>query len=963
MRVRLLGSVDICIDGEARPVSGLRRKAVLAVLALQPGRIVSTDRLVEVVWDGTAPATAVNTLQSHISHLRQVFADRTAIVARHPGYVLDLGPETTDLQLAERLVRQAGGESGLEKVRLLREALALWRGRALVDVAGVALLDEQAERLDEFRQDARQALIQARLELGEHAQLVPELELLARERPFDERLHAQLLLALYRSGRQADALATYQRLRRSLDEELGIDPSPPLRELEAAILRQDAVLDLPAADQHAAAGQGAGAGSGVRAALLAAAELVLPEADQAPRPHHAVPRQLPPSVPAFVGREAELAILDALLLGAPANGPGAVVISAISGTAGIGKTALAIHWGHRVAQHFPDGQLYVNLRGFDPTGAATEPAEALRVFLGALGVPAQQIPVEVDARAALYRSLLAGRRALVVLDNARDAEQVRPLLPGAAGCLVMVTSRNQLGPLVVTEGAYPLSVDLLPAADAEGFLARRLGAQRVADEPAATREIVVRCARLPLALAVAAARAVSRPNMPLRVLAGELRQATLDGFDGGDAASDVRSVLSWSYHALSDGAARLFRLLGVHPGPDVSLAAAASVAGLAIREARPLLGELTRAHLLTEHLQGRYSWHDLLRAYAAESVAGDPERAKAARRALDHYLHTSERAAVLRYPERDPIELVPLSEGASAARLADRDAALAWYLTEHPVLLAIFDLAAAEGLDTHSWQLARNLVNYLDGQGNWPELVAVQEAALAAATRLGDRSAQARIHRLVARGHTRLGQHARTQAHIQQALRLYAELDDQVGQGYCHQMLVRTWIDQQRYKRALEHALAAYQLFCHVGHRVGEGRLLNAIGWCHSQLGDYQRGLDYCARSLRLQEEIGDRVAVADTLDSLGYAHHHLGDHDEAIECYQRALEMHLDLGDRYREAQLLTHLGDAQHDAGHPDAARTWASALVILEDLKHAEAGYLRAKLRRLEQAPTGGAHAVSV
>jgi DNA-binding SARP family transcriptional activator/tetratricopeptide (TPR) repeat protein len=1011
VRVRLLGPVDVTVGDVPRAVSGLRRKAVLAVLALQPGKVVSTERLVQVVWDGTAPATAVNTLQSHISHLRQVLGERTAIVARQPGYVLELGPEPTDLRQAELLVREAGiVPTGAARAKQLRAALSLWRGRALVDVAGVPYLDEQAARLDQFWLETRQALIEARLELGEHPQLIPELELLVRDRPFDERLYAQLMLALYRSGRQVAALSAYQRLRRSLGDELGIDPSLPLRQLEAAILRQDPALNLAAPatggqqDAHrrngtARAGTpdqpGAAAKDGRRTGANGTAPGGEGQRGEGPGegpggdgpggdgpggdgpggdgpggapgdqdshpPVAAVPRQLPPAVPAFVGRVSDLARLDALLPGVlpgDTGGPGAVPIALISGTAGIGKTALAVHWGHRVSEQFPDGQLYVNLRGFDPAGPATDPGEALRGFLGALGVAPKQVPVAVDARAALYRSLLAGRRALVVLDNARDAEQVRPLLPGAAGCLVLVTSRDQLGPLVVTEGAHPLSLDLLPADDAAGLLARRLGAERVAAEPAAVEEIVARCARLPLALAVAAARAVGRPEFPLAALAAELREAAaaLDGFDGGDATSDVRSVLSWSYRALSPDAARLFRLLGLHPGAELSLPAAASVAGLPQRGARHLLAELTRAHLLTQHLPDRFSWHDLLRAYAAElaGVEPDREREAARRRLLDHYLQASETAARLRYPDRDPIDLVPPTEGVTVTAIGDRDAALAWYLGEHQTLLAVVGLAVETGFARHAWQLARNLVNYLDGQGHWPELVAVQEAALTATRSLGDKAAQARIHRLAARGHTRLGNHAESLDHHSAALVLYDELDDPLGQAYCHQSLVRTWTDQHRYDKALTHALAGYDLMVQLGHRVGQGRLLNAIGWCHAQLGDYRQALTYCRRALSLQENIPDQVAVPDTLDSLGYAHHQLGDHAEAIACYQRALELHLDLGDRYREAQLLTHLGDSQHAAGLPDAVTSWSHALVILEDLKHAEASYLRVKLRRSSGPP---------
>ena len=581
MQVRLLGPVDVVVDGEPRPVRGLRRKAVLAVLALQAGEVVGTDRLTDVVWGQAAPVTAVNTLQSHMSYLRTVFGDKCAILARAPGYLLDLSGDGTDVQEAERLLTEGmRSAEPAETARHLRQALSLWRGRPLADVTGVAWLEEQAERLDLLRLRIRQALSEARLAAGEHTQLVPELEEAAAGHPLDERIHEQLMLALYRSGRQADALAVYHRLRATLDEELGIGPGQALRDLEVAILQQDPALDAPVP-------------AGVPTAPLAP-----------------VPAQLPPAVAAFTGRSAELASLDLLAGGAavdPIAGPtpvalAAMGICAVSGTAGVGKTALAVHWAHRVAGRFPDGQLYVNLRGFGPAGTALDPGQALSGFLDALGVPAARIPADPDARAGLYRSLLAGKRVLVVLDNARSADQVRPLLPGSPGCLAIVTSRDQLAGLVATEGARPLPLDLLTTADARELLTRRLGELRVAGEPEAVGDIIAACARLPLALTIAASRAATSPGFPLAAVAAELREAccALDPFHGGDHATDVRAVFSWSYRALSPEAARLFRLLGLLPGPDIPVAAAASLAAVPPGRARMLLAELTRAHLLAE---------------------------------------------------------------------------------------------------------------------------------------------------------------------------------------------------------------------------------------------------------------------------------------------------------------------------------------------------------------------------
>ncbi len=573
--------------------------AVLATLALHCGEVVSTDRLVDVVWGEAAPTTAVNTLQSHVSLLRRVLGSKAAIRARPPGYLLDVAGDGTDVRLAERLFQQ--GQQAADPLRgapLLQAALALWRGRPLTDLAGLPWLEEQAERLDLFYVEVKQAWFGAKLASGEHVTLVPELEQMVADRPLDEHIRAQLMLALYRSGRQADALATFHRLRRTLVAELGIEPSRELHDLETAMLRQDPALDPPAP-----------------AVGLAQAIPKLP-----------VPAQLPSAVPALAGRGAELASLDALLPRAAQAGsdPGAAaVIVVLSGTAGVGKTALAVHWAHRVAAQFPDGQLYVNLQGFDPGGTALEPGEAVRGFLEAFGVPATRTPAALAAQAGLFRSLLAGKQVLVVLDNARDVEQVRALLPGSPGCLAIVTSRDRLAGLVATEGAYPLTLDLLPAAGARDLLARRLGPGRVGREPAAVDDIIAGCARLPLALTIAAARAATSPGFPLAVFGAELRGATraLDPLPGGDPATDVRAVFSWSYRALSDPAARMFRLLGLHPGPDISLAAAASLAAAKPGQARVPLGELTQAHLLAEHTPGRYACHDLLRAWWPSSLS------------------------------------------------------------------------------------------------------------------------------------------------------------------------------------------------------------------------------------------------------------------------------------------------------------------------------------------------------
>jgi DNA-binding SARP family transcriptional activator/Tfp pilus assembly protein PilF len=938
MHVRLLGPVDVVVDGGSRPVHGLRRRAVLAALALHGGEIVSTSRLVDAVWGETAPPTALNTLQSHVSYLRNILGSKAAILARPPGYVLDLGGDHTDVQLAERLLRQ-GTQSAdpVHGARHLQAALALWRGRPMADLAGLAWLEEQAERLDLFRVQIKRALFEARLAAGEHAQLIPDLDRMIADHPLDEHIHAQLMLALYRSGRQADALAMYHRLRRTLDEELGIDPSKVLRDLETAILRQDPELDAPTP--------------------AAASHLASPAAAQAlASPKMPIPAQLLGAVPAFAGRNAELARLDAILpavaeAGLPA--PAAVVIAAVSGTAGVGKTALALHWAHQVAERFPDGQLHVNLRGFDPGGPALEPGEAVGRFLDAFGIPVARIPAGLPAQAALYRSLLAGKRVLVLLDNARDVAQVRPLLPGSPGCLAIVTSRNHLTGLVATEGAYPLTLDLPTAAEARDLLSSRLGADRIASEPDAVDDIIAGCARLPLALTIAAARAATNPSFPLAVFATELSEATraLDPFHGDDLATDVRAVFSWSYHALSTDAARLFRLLGLPPGPDIAIAAAASLAAIPPDRARALLAELTRAHLLSEPVPGRYAFHDLLHAYATEQAHAHDSRDNrdaAVRRVLDHYLHTAHSAAMLMEPYLDPIALVPLWPGVIVGEPATADDAMCWFTAEHATLLVAVQLAANAGCGTHAWQLAWTLTTFLLRRGLWNDQAMACKTGLDAARRTGDTVGEAHsLHRL-ALGYARSGRIRDAYPLFRRALRQFGNIGDHASQAYMHVNL--GWLSerQQRPADALSHALRAQDLYRAADHRTGQAMVLNEIGYSHALLGNYQQALTYCQRALAAIQELGARSWEEATWDSLGYIHHQLDNHQQAVTCYQRSLDLCRERANSYNEAGTLDRLGDVHHSAGELAAAcRAWTHALRIFDEIDHPDGDQVRAKL----------------
>jgi tetratricopeptide (TPR) repeat protein len=666
-------------------------------------------------------------------------------------------------------------------------------------------------------------------------------------------------------------------------------------------------------------------------------------ADRRPsRPDTAVPRQLPPVAPHFVGRSAEL---DAVTRAA-----GPVLVT---GMAGVGKTTLAVAWAHRSARLFPDGQLYVNLRGFDPSGTAVTPEQAVRGFLDALAVPA--VPAGFAAQVGLYRSLLAGRRMLVLLDNASDGEQVRALLPGAPGCRVLVTSRVELTGLVAADGAYPLMLDVLPERDARQLLAHRLGRARVAAEPAAVDRLVAACGRLPMALAIVAARGATRPDFALTAIAEEA-DGRLGAFQVGDESVDMRGVFSWSYRALSAPAARLFRLLGLHPGPDAAGPALASLAGFPVGAAGPLLAELVRANLVTEPEPGRYGLHDLLRAYAMELVEAEPERDAARRRALDHYAHTGYAAALLVSPARSPVALPPVEPGVTPEPLADRDAALRWFTAERAVILA-----AAGREEPHAWLLGWDVADFLELRGHLPDWVTVQGHAVAAARRLGDREILARSLLILGNAYWRAGRHEDAVPPYREAHDLFADLGDVVWQARAVNGLGGLLEQQGRFVEALPYARRGLALYRAAGDAEGLARSYNSLGWLHCRLGEYGQAVEHCRRALARYREMGSGPGQAATWDSLGYAEHGRRRYARAVFCYRQALALLRAHGDRYHEGETLGRLGDTHEAAGSRAAARdAWRQALAVLDECDHPGAAEVRARLRgsgrdRQPAAPT--------
>ncbi|WP_433301582.1 ATP-binding protein [Actinoplanes sp. CA-030573] len=673
------------------------------------------------------------------------------------------------------------------------------------------------------------------------------------------------------------------------------------------------------------------------------------------------PAQLPPEMFPFTGRAEELARLDALLA-MSGDRPTVAVISALSGMAGIGKTSLAVHWARRVSGHFPDGQLYVNLRGFDPYGRVMDPADAVRGFLDALGVAPDRIPAGADAQAARYRSLLAGKRVLVLLDNARDAEQVRALLPGSPSALVLVTSRNQLTGLLATDGAHPLQLGVLSPEESRDLLNERLGDDRVAAEPGAVPEIVAACAGLPLALSIAAARA-RQSGFPLAALAADLNAAghRLNALDAGDPLSDVRAIFSWSYATLTPPAARLFRLLGVHPGADLSVPAAAALAGAPVPETRRLLTQLTRANLATEHRPGRFAQHDLLRAYAAELAATEEadEAAEAPARLIAHYVHTACAANRIVYPNLDAIAvpLAPLPDGVEAEPIADHQAAMAWLAAEHANLLAAASHAATAGLHAYTWQLAWGLDTFHRRQWHLHDRMDTWQAAVTAARHLGSPGVLAYTHRRLGEAYRGLGRPAEAAAQAREALLLFDGIGDRCGEADVHLDLSMLAEREGHLEEALAHAERAL-----AATRSGKSpapepvelrmaRALNTVGWFRALLGDHAAALKFCGEALAINTRRGDHENIAFTLDSLGYAHQHLRHHEQAVDCYRRAIEIFRRLGHASMTADALERLGDTHHEAGRPGAAReAWSRALEIRTRLEHVSAGDLRKKITGL-------------
>ena len=922
LRVELLGEVAAYVAGRPVVVGPARQRLVLAALAVDADHVVSLGQLVDRVWGAEPPLRARGVLSSYVSRLRQVLGT-SRLVRRSGGYVLVADRSQVDLRRFHDLCDQARGcgDDG-RTVELLTEALALWRGDPLTGLDSEWVLAER-DRLHQQRRLAERDLTDARLRAGHGDDLVAELFGRVIEHPLDERVAAQYMVALYRDGRAADALEHYRLVRARLRDQLGTDPST---ELEALHQR---LLDTPAAP------------------------FTSPAARQLPLSvSPSVPRQLPAAPRGFTGRVKELAALD------DTHGTGPIaVITAIGGAGGIGKTSLALHWAHHHLDRFPDGQLFVDLRGFSPDSDPLAPLTAVRGFLDALGADSTGTLDGLDELAARYRSRVAGKRMLIVLDNAATAEQVAPLLPGTSSCTVLITSRNTLNALLHRYGANHISLAVLDNEEARALLAFRLGDARLTAEPDATAALIRACGRYPLALAIIASRAQTDPGLPLAEVATELGDCGLDALDDADPMASLPEVLSWSFNALTPEQRTTFALLGIAPGTDISLRAAANLTAFPPAQTRKILRQLVDASLLTRHAPDRYVMHDLVRDYATGIACRDfPAEAREAalRRTVDFYLHTAHTAGRLIEPNLPLLQVAVPDASAHPHPLPDATAAMDWFGLEHTNLMAVQRSAAGHSWRRIVWQMAAALSSFHVRRGRCHDELTVWQFALDAVTDGDDPTVRTGVHWHLGGAYQTLNRHEEAIEHLHLALALAEHHHNPTDQGLIHKLLAREWNLLGDSQRGLGHAMQALDLFRPTGPPMLQASAHIHVCWCHILLGDYETARDHCQAALRL---IGNThpglEAIAE--DRLGYIAHHTGHHRQAVRRYRRALTLFRDIGHSSESANTLDNLGHPYKALGEYGQARAvWQEALELYRQQERADDAHrLQQQLATVERS----------
>jgi DNA-binding SARP family transcriptional activator len=893
MEFRLWGPVELAGNGSVLVIRPPQQAAVLAALAVDAGRQVPTETLLSRIWDEEPPARARRTVHTYLTRIRRTLEQAgglehgVRLTHLGNGYLLEPGSATVDLHAFRRLVdqaRQPGCPAAL-RMELLTGALGWCRGEPLAGVPG-SWAAQVREGLRQQRLDAVLAWAAAALGCGRTTETVGPLVDLVDEYPLVESAVTALIRAMHATGRSADALDRYRQARERLAEELGIDPGPALR----------------AAHREVLAG--------------------------GPQPPATAPAQLPLDAAGFVGRDSAIAELDGLLTGTQRN-PAAVTVVAVSGTAGVGKTALAVHWAHRHRSRFPAGQLFADLRGHGP-GAPVQPVEALARFLIALGMPAAEVPAGEEAAADAYRSLLAERRVLVVLDNVATADQVRPLLPAGAGSFVLVTSRERLGGLVAREGARTLTLEVLRPEESHALIAGLLGAARLAAEPAAARRLAQVCAHLPLALRIAAAHLAIRTGETIAGYTGQLGPAgrlTALRIDD-DEQTAVRFAFDQSYATLPGDARRLFRLMGLNPGADLIAPAAAALAGVPVADAERLLDRLTAAHLVQPHRPGRFMCHDLLRLYGADRAEEEDtseERDAAIGRLLEWQLSTAEAAIRLLYPEKRRMEADRPSRPAVAG-FTGKEPALAWLDAERANLVSSARYAAGAGPNRFAWQLAGELRAYFWNAGHAPAWQAMNRAGRIAAEVAADLLAQTAMRLNSGALNWRQDRHDAAIEDYRAALGLARSLGRRDLETDALSSLGAVFRQAGRLDDAVGSLRAAMLLEQDQGTlRPGTVGRLGSVHW---ELGQLREATEMHARALRMYRTIGSAAGQAVALANLGETVMLLGKTGPAAEHLRQALGLYREIGNRDGEAEALCGLAIAHSYQDRAVTALEMASA-----------------------------------
>ncbi|MFC4905712.1 AfsR/SARP family transcriptional regulator [Actinomadura gamaensis] len=898
MEFRVLGPLEICSDGRTVPVRSGSQRALLAALLLSANQVVAADRLIEIIWGSAPPNSAEANLRTHVSALRRLLqasgGGPSPLLTRPGGYLVQVEPDDLDLLAFDALVRE--GRRALREdqpataVRRLSRALALWRGRPLEDVVLHGDGDAEAARLAEVRLGVVEDRLRAKLLSGDLADVVGELSGLVVEHPLREPLWALLMLALQRSGRQADALAAYDQVRRVLADELGADPGPELRRLHQQILTGDP-------------------------ALTAAPE---------PPPSPAARCDLPGDLSDFTGRRREVGRVLADLAPARGDAPSAMLISAIDGMGGVGKTALAVHLAHRLADRYPDGRLLIDLQAHHPVKAPLSPSDALEKLLRAAGVRGEQIPPSEEDRAALWRATLTTTRTLVVLDNATDSAQIRPLLPGAPGCLALVTSRRRLGGV---DGAQHLSLDVLPRAEAAALLEQIVDDARPSREPDAVTELLALCGHLPLAIRIAGSRLRNRTTWTVAHLTDRLRDTRRRLTELRAEDREITAVFSLSYQCLTAPQQRLFRLLGLHPGPDIDAEAAAALTGWPRSTTEDLLEDLLDVNLLQQPQQGRYRFHDLVRAYAADLVAEDPDTTAALTRLFDHYRDTTATAAALLAPaEREQRSSEP------GASFTGPDHALAWLDTERANLLAAAAHAADHGWPGHVRDLSGALARYLNARARHTEALALHTAAWSAARRHDDPVGAGHALHDLGRVYFFLARYDEAVQHLELALHIARRVADRTGESHALNGLGYALWRLGRHDEALTHLARACDIAEALDDQIGLGYMTCALGGVHNDAGRPADALVHLERCVALTDKTGDQFTRGNALGLLAQAHDHLGHHTTARNHYREALATSRAIGERAAQAFALNGLGETATATDSPTAALTHHQAALSL-------------------------------